>query len=265
MTNTIIDDNWQAETTGFPNISDGFLIDEDNALRRHLLGINVYDDTGKPRPVGVWFSQPELEMREQKYPYATISLIDVTEVPNRVMSGHGGGWVPAMSFPMDLLPENVELGDDGRLYNSDGLWNDVWIDTTGFPLSIKSRPPVPVQVDYQIRAFSRHPRHDRQILAGFLGKKVPYRYGWLDMKTIDGTTRRLELLDIGHSEAVENGKRLFVSTFTVRVDSFMPVGEVQVYEGQYVTKILGNIKHHIVTNEAAVSEADFVIVPPTNP
>ena len=197
-------------------------------------------------------------------PYATISLIDVTEAPNRVMSGHGGGWVPAMSFPMDLLPENVELGDDGRPLQLRRLVERRLDRHHRVPLSIKSRPPVPVQVDYQIRAFSRHPRHDRQILAGFLGKKVPYRYGWLDMKTIDGTTRRLELRHRS-PEAVENGKRLFVSTFTVRVDSFMPVGEVQVYEGQYVTKILGNIKHHIVTNEAAVSEADFVIVPPTNP
>ena len=262
---TVVDEEWSAEI-GYPNISDGFLIDEDNAMRQHLLGLNVYDDTGKPRPVGVWFSHPEMETREQKYPYAVINLIDVTEAKNRVMSGYGEGWVPALSFPMDMLPSDVILDEaTRRLYNGEGAWNDLWLDKSSFPLTVLSRPPVPVQVDYQIRAFSRHPRHDRQILAGFLGKKVPYRYGWLDMQLIDGTTRRLELLDIGHSEAVEAGKRLFVSTFTVRVDSYMPVGEVQVYEGQYVTKVLADLKHHIAIDEAAISEESFVIVPPTNP
>lgn len=262
---TIIDENWDAEA-GYPNVSDGFLIDEDNALRDHLLGLQVHDNTGQPRPVGVWFSHPEAEAREQKYPYAVLNLIDVTEAKNRVMSGYGSGWVPALAFPMDLLPTDVVLDEEThRLYNGEGIWNDVWLDKSSFPLTVYSRPPVPVQVDYQIRAFSRHPRHDRQILAGFLGKKVPYRYGWLDMQSIDGTTRRLELLDIGHSEAVEAGKRLFVSTFTVRVDSFMPVGEVQVYEGQYVVKVLANIRHHVVTDEDAVSTESFVIVPPTAP
>jgi hypothetical protein len=95
---------------------------------------------------------------------------------------------------------------------------------------------------------------------------VPYRYGWLNMKSIDGSSRRLELLDIGHAEAVEAGKRLFVTTFTIRVDSFMPVGEVLVYEAEYVTKILATINHHdfSVSNARKTTE-NLVIIPTEAP
>ena len=37
----------------YPNASQGFLLDEDNALRQHLLGLTVNDDQKPSREVGV--------------------------------------------------------------------------------------------------------------------------------------------------------------------------------------------------------------------
>jgi hypothetical protein len=147
------------------------------------------------------------------------------------------------SVPLWALPPNTVVGADGRLYNGDGIWNDIWMDESSYPILCISENPIPVQIDYTIRAYSRHPRHDREIIGGFLSRKVNYRYYWLPMGGIDGTNRRMELLSVGHSETQEMGKRLFMSVFTVRVDSWMPAGDVTVVEGQNVLKVLGTVYH----------------------
>lgn len=216
----------------YPNASQGFLLDEDNALRTHLMGLTVSDDQSRTREVGVWFSHPDLEARNQVYPYIVISLIDVTEATDRVLSGYYDEFVPAFSFPISAVPEGATLGSDGKFY----------IPESEYPVEFLSRPPIPVQIDYQVRIFSRHPRHARTILADFLGSKVPYRYGVLDMGSIDGSARRLHLLDIGHAETVENDKRLFVSSFTVRVDSYMPTSDILVVQRIPVLKVVGVLK-----------------------
>ena len=61
-----------------------FLLDEDEALRNLLKDLVVTDqksvtEEGPQRKVGVWFGQPDQELREQKYPYITIDMIDIAE------------------------------------------------------------------------------------------------------------------------------------------------------------------------------------------
>lgn len=224
----------------FPSLSEGFLLDEDNALRGHLMGLKVSDDADRERPVGVWYSHPDVEIREQKYPYMVITLIDVSEATNRIHSGR----VEVTGVPLALLEDKGidPVVVDGKVYNGNGLWSDVWADQPSLALRFMATPPLPVQVDYQVRAFARHPRHSRQIVRDFLAQKVSYRYSYLDMSGINGEFRRLELLDISHGETVENNKRLFISAFTLRVDSFMPYGDnVEVYEDQYVVAVLGTL------------------------
>lgn len=235
MTTTYIDGDFDLPASGgvYPNASEGFLLDEDNALRQHLLGMTVTDDQNRTREVGVWFSHPDLEIRDQVYPYCVISLIDVTEATNRVLSGYYAEFIDSHSFPVSALPEGAYLNPED---------NKFYVPESEYPLEFLTRPPVPVQIDYQIRLFSRHPRHSRMMLADFLGNKIPYRYGVLDMGEIDGSARRLHLLDIGHAETVENDKRLFVSSFTVRVDSFMPTSDILVVMRIPVTKVIGVIK-----------------------
>lgn len=228
-------------TALFPNFSEGFLFDEDKALRRLIMGMTVHDDATKVRQVGVWFAHPDNEIREQKYPYAVISLIDISRADNRLHSGE----MPVGSLPLSWLSEklNIQLveNEDGTssIYNAAGLWSDVWSDPPSVPLRFTGPPPVPVQIDYQVRCFSRHPRHSREIILQMIGRKVPYTYGHLDMSDVDGSNRRLELLDVAHGESIEASKRLLVSVFTVRVDGFMPMddGLITVYEDQFVTDI----------------------------
>ena len=57
-----------------------FLISEDEALKNLLKGMTVTDQkSGSSRNVGVWFGQPDQEVTDQKYPYITIDMIDISE------------------------------------------------------------------------------------------------------------------------------------------------------------------------------------------
>ncbi len=49
-----------------------FILNEDKALKAALSGITVSDSGNPTRPVGVWFGQPDPEIRFQSYPYITI-------------------------------------------------------------------------------------------------------------------------------------------------------------------------------------------------
>jgi len=181
-----------------------FLLAEDEAIRNLLLGMTVTDQkstgTGStPRNVGVWFGQPDQELRDQRYPYITIDMVDVAEDFSRAMRGK--------VKPTYL--EDPETGPD-----NDDLYDD---DTQNWEIDF----PIPVNIDYQLTTYSRQPRHDRQILAQLLYTRIPLRFAVLNTgpNTLYGTTRRLDVLDIAKRDVTENGKRLFVNAITVRVSS----------------------------------------------
>lgn len=166
------------------------LLSEDKALRELLQGLEVTDQkaegTETPRQVGVWYGQPDQELRNQNYPYMTIQMIDVARDTTREMRG---------------------------LTNDEYLRNDTISPDAPF---ITDRP-IPVNIDYQITTYSRHPRHDRELLAKILYGKLPFRFGTLNCD--DNTVRRLDVLDVTKRDVTEQAKRLFVNVFTVRVSS----------------------------------------------
>jgi hypothetical protein len=168
-----------------------FLLSEDKALRTKLQGIVVTDqkadDEETPRPVGVWFGQPDQEIRTQSYPYITIDLIDVIRDPEREMRG---------TTDAAYLQGNLDLNE-----------------AEAFEIEL----PIPVNLDYQITTYSRHPRHDRAIMGQLLGVKLPIRFGILEID--DHTVRRLDVLDISKRDVTEQSKRLFINAITVRVSS----------------------------------------------
>lgn len=172
-----------------------FLISEDEALRNKLLGITVTDQKAegdtRPREVGVWFGQPDQELRAQNYPYITINLIDVERDPSREMRG-----TTDASY---LIPEGFD-------------------EEKGFLMDI----PIPVNLDYQITTFARHPRHDRAVLGQLLSNKLPIRFGVLEID--DNTVRRLDVLSVAKRDATEQAKRLFMNVITVRVSSEIAPG-----------------------------------------
>lgn len=180
-----------------------FLLSEDKGLRDKLKEITVQDQRadfeGQARNVGVWFGIPDQEIRDQSYPYITIDLIDIARDFSREMRG---------------------VIDDSNV-QANYLFDNEDISTGGGKLDL----PIPVNLDYQLTTYSRHPRHDRDILAQLLTNKLPMRAGVLDLD--DGTTRRLDVLDIAKRDMVEQGKRLFMNAITVRVSSELAQGTLK--------------------------------------
>ena len=177
-----------------------FLISEDEALRNLLKDMVVTDqksvtEAGPQRKVQVYFGQPDQEIRSQTYPYITIDMIDIAEAFDRA---HRGIVKPSYLQDPTTGPDNV---DDYDPTTQD--WEIHY--------------PIPVNIDYQITTYARQPRHDRQILAQLLYKKIPLRFAVLEPD--DGTVRRLDVLDISKRDITESGKRLFVNAITVRVSS----------------------------------------------
>jgi hypothetical protein len=179
-----------------------FLLSEDEAIRNLLKDMVVTDQKatgdGTPRKVGVWFGQPDQELTAQKYPYITIDMIDLAEDFARSMRGR-------------VKPVYIS--------------NPATIDgTTAFNPATQNWDinfPIPVNIDYQITTYARQPRHDRELLAQLLYTRLPLRFGTLDTgaNTASGTTRRLDVLDVSKRDVTEQGKRLFVNAFTVRISS----------------------------------------------
>ena len=180
-----------------------FMLTEDKALRQLMQGLTVMDQKSEneeaPRTVGVWFGQPDQELRNQNYPYITIDLIDVSRDQSREMRGkvNASYLEEAAKLKAGIAPE-IEVED----------WE---IDT-----------PIPVNIDYQITTYSRHPRHDRELLAKVLYDRLPFRFGTLNCE--DNTVRRLDVLDVAKRDITEQAKRLFVNSITVRVSSEIPQG-----------------------------------------
>jgi hypothetical protein len=153
---------------------------------------------GTTRKVGVWFGQPDQEIRSQSYPYVTIDLIDIAEDFSRAMRGK--------AKPAYLSNPSI-IGDSTAWNTNKHDWEINW--------------PIPVNIDYQITTYARQPRHDRELLAQLLYSKIPLRFAVLTVgdNTVQGTTRRLDVLDISKRDITEQGKRLFVNAITVRVSS----------------------------------------------
>ncbi len=166
-----------------------FIINEDKAIKAMLTGITVSDSGNPARPVGVWFGQPDLEIRAQAYPYITIDFLGYNEDFSRAHRGE---------IQMPYFPE--------------GVTNTSEQYTTEFP--------IPVYLDYQITTWARQPRHDRQIMAAMAtGQRIPLRFGLLIVPE-DMTVRRLDFQGFTKKDTVdENGKRLFSNAYTIRVSA----------------------------------------------
>jgi hypothetical protein len=172
-----------------------FILSEDKALRDALLGMTVHDqkaDSGDvERAVRVFFGQPDQELTAQIYPYVTIDLIDVMRDPTREMRGR----------------------TDAPYLNPGNL-----TENQSFEVEL----PIPVNLDYQVTTYSRHPRHDRELLQQINFQKLPQRFGML--KLDDGTVRRMDVMGVSKRDATEQAKRLFINAITVRVSSEVSQG-----------------------------------------
>lgn len=169
-----------------------FILEEDEALKAKLSGLTVADSSNPAREVQVWYGQPDLELAKRTYPYLSIELIDIGEANERVMAGK-----PFLQY----LPDGYAVPAD----DANQILSATWF-------------PTPYSLDYQVTAWSRHPRHDRELVAKLLAGPLPIRFGGLDLPRSYREVR-LDMLDGPRvaDTTDENGKRLFRKVFTVRV------------------------------------------------
>jgi len=178
-------------TTTYP-----FVLAEDSALKGHLSGITVSDDKNATRPVKVWYGFPDVEVRDQSFPYITIDLIDILPANERQTYG----------FITDTDNLGTVTPDPNYVYTN--------------------QIPVAYDLIYQITSFSRHPRHDRSIIYQLM-TKFPSKYSRLKVYTPDGTgfTIRSMFVDgFVKRDTVEGetgNRRLLRNVYTVRVVSQM--------------------------------------------
>ena len=177
-----------------------FIVAEDEALKNYLRNIRVSDEKNASREVGVWFSIPDVETRQQSYPYMTIELMDVEWAKYRQQSG---------------------------------LWSDNDRQGTVDPVNgvvHRYYMPVPWDITYQVTSYARHPRHDRQIINYLLSNNFAAQRSFLQVSNELGTEssyRHLTLEGFTKRDMVEDGRRLFRNVFTIRVTSETVAGSGQ--------------------------------------
>jgi len=165
-----------------------FILAEDEALRNLLKGITVADGNNAVRPVGVWFGQPDPEIRTQSYPYVTIDLLSVIENRDQVMTAYG----PLDTAHRYSVPETDSV-------------------------AVRTFSPTPMIFTYQVSSWARNPRHDRQIMSKYMHRVLHPRFAQI---SASDTARRLVVLSFTKRDTTdENQKRLFRNIWTVQVIS----------------------------------------------
>lgn len=192
-----------------------WLLREDKALKASLGGLTVSDANNASRPVGVWFSQPDPEARNQKYPYITIDMIDVVEYTPAIMSQYG------MTAEYNYLLAQLPTYDTNTQE-----WGDL---TTGTLL--------PMLLIYQVSTWARHPRHDRQLLQQLSKGAMHPRFAQVTCD--DNTVRRVIVRGMTKRDTTdEKQKRLFRNIWTVAMVSEMFGDEVNLT--QRVSQVIIN-------------------------
>jgi hypothetical protein len=191
-----------------------FILSEDQALKTHLSGLTVVDEkaggTSTPRAVQVWYGTPDVELRDQTFPFITIDLMDVRLAPERQMSG----------IIYDRDKAGTVAIDNSRVYNYEY--------------------PMTYDLVYQISTFARHPRHDRALISQLMQTKIPSKYGKLGIRNdanTETTYRHMFLDEFLKRDSVEEGRRLLRNIFIVRV-----VSELTHYDAAQALRLVQNVE-----------------------
>ena len=115
-----------------PQLEKMFILREDEALKNHLQGMSVADLKSQSRPVKVWYGYPDVEVRQQEYPYLVIELYDIQPANDRQSSGF---WI-----------DNTYRGFNQPA--QDGATYSYYAPTT-------------YDLFYQVSSYARNPRHDQ--------------------------------------------------------------------------------------------------------
>jgi hypothetical protein len=181
----------------------GFILAEDEALKKYLSGMSVPTRPGdtSTTDVGVWFRYPESE-RSIKYPFITLDLLNVA---------------PAF-----------DLWTSDYIQNPENLYRPSVSPSVPDPdqgMGLEIRNYLAFRLTYQVSVHCRSSLHDRFLMSRFFTDVFPPRPFWLGVDT-DNTWRRTELLDMAQSdltETTESGnKRIFRKVYTISMLSEVP-------------------------------------------
>ena len=173
-----------------------FIVAEDLALKTHLAGLTVSDEKSAARSVKVWFGYPDVEVRDQAFPFITVDLVDIVPANDRQHQGR----FTDNDFRGTLAPVS------GVVYSYDA--------------------PVAYDLIYQVTSYTRHPRHDRAVMFQLMNK-FPSKYGKLAVPNELGTEtgyRSIFLDGFVKRDAVDGetgNRRLLSNVLTLRVISEM--------------------------------------------
>ena len=173
-----------------------FIIAEDLALKTLCQGMTVQDDAVTPRQVKAWFGYPDVEVRDQIFPFVTIDLIDIVPANNRQSSG----------IEYDSDHQGTQTPVSGKTYSYD--------------------TPVAYDLTYQITSYARHPRHDRSIMYQLLNK-FPSKFGKLAVPNQLGTETAYRSMFLDGfvkrdtADSDTGNRRLLRNALTVRIVSEM--------------------------------------------
>jgi hypothetical protein len=186
-----------------------FILNEESALKSLLSGITVEDAGNPARPVGVFYGQPDPQIRQQSYPYITIDLTGVREAFDRAHRG---------TISLSYTPEGADP-----------------------EIPFETQYPIPVALSYVITTYSRQPRHDRQLIDTLLSSdRLPFRFGTLSIPE-DNTIRRLDVLGFVKRDGTEQDKRLFRNVFSIEISAeLLPTTLHQLYKVLYPPTITTN-------------------------
>ena len=182
----------------------GFILAEEEALKKHLEGITV-PVPGKPTQstkVGVWFRFPEGE-RQIKYPFITIDFLSAE---------------PAF-----------DLFHSDHLENIEGLYRPSFTPHLPPPpfgeVRWRVKNYLPFRLMFQVSVFTRSNLHDRYLTSIFMTDVLPVRPFWI-VSPADNVFRRTENLGMNSSnvpETTESGtKRIFRKFYTVSMLTDIP-------------------------------------------
>lgn len=178
-----------------------FIVAEDLALKTFLQGMEVSDEKDNTRSVKVWFGYPDIELRNQEFPFITIDLVDI-------------------------VPAN-DRQHQGQFYDNDFRGTIAPTETSVYYYDI----PVAYDLIYQITTHARHPRHDRALMYMLLNK-FPSKYGKLAVPNQLGTEtsyRSMFLDGFTKRDGVEEDtgglRRILRNALTIRVISEMSPAE----------------------------------------
>lgn len=164
-----------------------FGFNEDEALKNWLKGMTVSDDKNSARPVDVWFAMPDMEVRDQKFPFIVLELIGINEAKDREMR------------------QLLKVVNDP---NSSSVYQPGYARYASAAL--------PFNLIYQATAYARHPRHHRQIIQQMLTQKVPGRLQALPVIP-EQSKRHMELLSWTSRDTIEGGRKLWQTIYTILV------------------------------------------------